>query len=62
MPAAVAVAYGAKGLSPAPAPVKLGFDFSRARDFNWLFTTDRVRDNKKELTSLEILPERVRRP
>ena len=24
------------------APVKLGFDFVRARDFNWLFTTDRV--------------------
>jgi len=24
------------------APVKLGFDFARARDFNWLFTTDRV--------------------
>ncbi|MBI2409183.1 MAG: glycosyltransferase family 9 protein [Gemmatimonadetes bacterium] len=24
------------------APVKLGFDLSRARDFNWLFTTDRV--------------------
>ncbi len=25
------------------APVKLGFDLARARDFNWLFTTDRVR-------------------
>ncbi len=24
------------------APVKLGFDVARARDFNWLFTTDRV--------------------
>jgi heptosyltransferase I len=24
------------------APVKLGFDRARARDFNWLFTTDRV--------------------
>lgn len=24
------------------APVKLGFDLARARDFNWLFTTDRV--------------------
>ena len=24
------------------ARVKLGFDFARARDFNWLFTTDRV--------------------
>lgn len=24
------------------APVKLGFDFARARDFNWLFTTHRV--------------------
>lgn len=24
------------------APVKLGFDISRARDFNWLFTTHRV--------------------
>jgi heptosyltransferase I len=24
------------------APVKLGFDFARARDFNWLFTSDRV--------------------
>lgn len=27
-----------------------------------MFTIDRVRDNKKELTSLEILPERPRRP
>ena len=26
----------------ANAPVKLGFDFARARDFNWLFTTHRV--------------------
>jgi len=26
----------------AQAPVKLGFDFARARDFNWLFTTHRV--------------------
>lgn len=25
------------------APVKLGFDRARARDLNWLFTTDRVR-------------------
>lgn len=25
------------------APVKLGFDLARARDFNWLFTSDRVR-------------------
>lgn len=24
------------------APVKLGFDRARARDFNWLFTTDRI--------------------
>jgi len=24
------------------APVKLGFDFARARDFNWLFTTHRI--------------------
>ena len=24
------------------APVKLGFDRSRARDFNWLFTTHRI--------------------
>jgi heptosyltransferase I len=24
------------------SPVKLGFDRSRARDFNWLFTTDRI--------------------
>ncbi|MFI5246684.1 MAG: glycosyltransferase family 9 protein, partial [Gemmatimonadales bacterium] len=24
------------------APVKLGFDRSRARDFNWIFTTDRI--------------------
>jgi len=24
------------------APVKLGFDFARARDLNWLFTTDRI--------------------
>ena len=24
------------------APVKLGFDFSRARDLNWLFTTHRI--------------------
>jgi len=26
----------------ARAPVKLGFDRARARDFNWLFTTDRI--------------------
>ena len=26
----------------APAPVKLGFDRARARDLNWLFTTDRL--------------------
>jgi heptosyltransferase I len=26
----------------AHAPVKLGFDRARARDFNWLFTTDRI--------------------
>jgi len=26
----------------AHAPVKLGFDFARARDLNWLFTTHRV--------------------
>jgi heptosyltransferase I len=24
------------------APVKLGFDHARARDFNWLFTTDKI--------------------
>ncbi|HEY4218830.1 MAG TPA: glycosyltransferase family 9 protein [Gemmatimonadaceae bacterium] len=24
------------------APIKLGFDRARARDFNWLFTTDRI--------------------
>src|SRR5436853_1593722 len=24
------------------APVKLGFDRARARDFNWLFTTDKI--------------------
>src|SRR5581483_1938603 len=24
------------------APVRLGFDRARARDFNWLFTTDRI--------------------
>ena len=26
----------------ARSPVKLGFDRARARDFNWLFTTDRI--------------------
>ncbi len=26
----------------APAPVKLGFDRARARDLNWLFTTERI--------------------
>ncbi len=26
----------------ARAPVKLGFDRARARDFNWVFTTDRI--------------------
>jgi heptosyltransferase I len=26
----------------SPAPVKLGFDRSRARDFNWLFTNEKI--------------------
>jgi heptosyltransferase I len=29
-------------LSFVKAPVKLGFDFARARDLNWLFTTHRI--------------------
>ena len=29
-------------LSLTRAPIKLGFDFARARDLNWLFTTHRI--------------------
>jgi heptosyltransferase I len=29
-------------LSLTRAPIKLGFDFTRARDLNWLFTTHRI--------------------
>ena len=50
------------------APVKLGFDRARARDFNWLFTTDRipphavqhVQDQYFEfLAALDISPEPI---
>ena len=32
------------------APVKLGFDRTRARDLNWLFTTDRIPPRPKGST------------
>lgn len=31
-----------------PAPVRLGFDFRRARDFQWLFTNERIRPAPRE--------------
>src|SRR5258705_8800135 len=40
---ALQVYFKAGLLTPFPrAPVKLGFDRTRARDLNWLFTTDRL--------------------
>ncbi|HEX2493493.1 MAG TPA: glycosyltransferase family 9 protein [Steroidobacter sp.] len=30
------------------APIKLGFDFKRARELQWLFTTDRIRPAERE--------------
>jgi heptosyltransferase I len=30
------------------APVKLGFDFARARDFNWLFTNRKIRPHENQ--------------
>ncbi|HEX7939096.1 MAG TPA: glycosyltransferase family 9 protein [Gemmatimonadaceae bacterium] len=50
------------------APVKLGFDFARARDFNWLFTNSRIPAHENQhvqdqyfefLTALGVSPDPV---